>query len=117
MPRVCKTITVATAGTPVNLATGTTSAPQKGGTPQWAKNVLVQALHGSSAAFGYLLTAEAGTVPSHSTSGQLVAEIPPASSTGPGTPVFEYSDVGRDLNTVWVDASHSGDAFAASWDQ
>ncbi len=117
MPRVCQTITVAAAGTPVCAATGTTSAVAKGTQSRWVKNPMVQALHGESVAFGYLLAAPAGIVPAHGTSGQLLGEIPPGSSTGPGVPFsMPVSEVPYDLHGLWVDASHSGDAFVLSYD-
>lgn len=117
MPRVYQTVTVSAAGTPVCLGNGLTTAVGKGTQPQWVKRLKIQALHGSSAAYGYALTAPTGTVPAHGTSGQLMGEIPPASSTGPGNPaLFEDTDIPFDLNTVWVDASHSGDSFVAGYD-
>lgn len=118
MARIYQTVTVAAAGTPVCLGNGLTTAPAAGLTPQWVKRLKIQGLHGASAAFGYALTAPTGTVPAHGTSGQLMGEIPPGSSTSPGNPPFDESttDVPRDLNTLWVDASHSGDSFVASYD-
>lgn len=117
MPRIYQTIAVAAAGTPVCLGTGTTSAAQAGGQATWVKKLKIQALHGTGVQYGYALTAPAGTVPAHGTSGQLMGEIPPAASTGPGLPFDEtMTDIPRDLNTLWIDASHSADTFVASYD-
>lgn len=116
MARTCITVTVSAAGTPVNLATNATSANPKGSAPIWVKKLRVQALVGSSTAYGYLLTAPQGTTPAHGTSGQLLEQIAPATTTVPGIPTQELEDSGTDLNTLWVDASHSGDTFVASWE-
>lgn len=111
-PRYNKIYTVA-AGTPIQLATVTTPA----------NRVFIQMLTGGSGS-GYVMDVSsyvAGTTPAHTTSGELVAQLCPATSTAPGC---SYSDTAGsapgsgaiDISKLWIDGSNSGDTLVVSYD-
>jgi hypothetical protein len=109
-----------TAGTPINLATGTSSAPSAGNfQPAYATRIFIQMLHGGSG-LGYVMDGiPPGTTPAVSTNGHLTAELAAASLTAPGG---SYSDSdpnpagGIDIRKLWIDGSNSGDTVSVSVD-
>ena len=119
--RTNRTITVA-AGTPVNLATGGTTALAKGVQPMWVSRVFIQMLVGGS---GYGIIYD-GVLPGRlpnaagSASPDVTAHL--AASPSAVAPGGSYGDgdqfrdeVAIDANQIWIDGSHSGDLIAASF--
>ncbi len=128
MARINQTITVA-AGTPVNAATGLTSAQMITAGFTFIPRLMinrysVQMLIGGTGA-GYVMDGIRGVtsatqqwrVPSHTVSTDLTAQLGPATATAPG---FQYSDTdnehGIDLSLVWLDGSHTADTIQLSYD-
>jgi len=115
--RINRPITVA-AGTPVNLATGTT---QPASEPVWAWEYFVQMKSGGS---GKGLIYD-GVPASRATgtgivAGDLTVELAPAA--GPVNPGGSYDNAdysndrgGIDINEIWIDGSHTGDVILASF--
>ena len=108
LARTNKTLTI-TAGTPIQLSA----------TQVFAREIFIQMQSGGSG-IGYVMDMNgypAGTTPSHSTSGNLTAQLSNATSTNPGG---AYSDncAARciDISKVWIDGSNNGDTVTVSWD-
>lgn len=115
--RINRTMTV-TAGTPQNVAVLLGLDPAF---PQPARRWTAQALIGGTGAI-YVMDGvrPRGTTPAASTSGQLTAQLAPASATSPGS---QYEDAYTadadnqgdiDLSLSWLDGSHDGDTVAVS---
>lgn len=121
--RVNLNITVV-AGTPINVITGTSTAPSADSEPVYATRVFVQMLHGGSG-IGYVMDGIAvGRVPSSSTAGDVTAELSPAQTiNGVQVPGGDYSDWdqnvggGIDMRKIWIDGGNSGDLIKVSYDR
>lgn len=111
-PRVNRTITI-TAGTPVQIATVTTQC----------NRIFIQMLAGG-AGIGYVMDMSAynpGKVPDSSVSGNLTAQLAPATNTAPGGWYTDMALPGQgtapiDVSRIWVDGSNSGDTVVVSCD-
>lgn len=108
--RVNKVITI-TSGTPVQVTTNIQVI---------ADRLLIQMLKGGSG-LGYICVVAVNVTPSSkcSGSGQLGAQLAPASSTAPGG---SYSDTnptsqtpGINLSTIWVDGDTTSDQVLVSY--
>lgn len=113
--RVNTQITI-TAGTPVNLLTGLTTAYT--GPPVYASRVFIQMKHGGTG-LGYVMDGIYQRVPSASAASDLTAELSPASSTAPGGSYEDWDKAmdrgGVDISQIWIDGSHSTDVVLASY--
>lgn len=115
--RINSTATIV-AGTPINVATLLGLDPNFA---QWARRWTAQALAGGTGLI-YIMDGvrPRGTVPANTTSGDLTAQLAPASATAPGSFYEdEYSQDADnqgdiDLSLAWIDGSHSGDTVAVS---
>ena len=110
--RINATLTVAS-GTPINLATGTTTAAPG---PVWASRYFIQMAHGGTG----LGKVYDGVPASRSlTAADLTAELAPATSTAPGGSTEDWDKSGDrggiDINEVWIDGSNTGDKVYASY--
>lgn len=111
--RINKAVTV-TAGTPVNIWTGTNSADT---VPVMARSVFIQMKHAGTG-LGYVLAGiSRNRTPSTSNSSDLTAELAPATATAPGGSYSDDSELmGIDANSIWVDGSVTGDVIIISFD-
>lgn len=115
--RLNKTATIV-AGTPINIATLLGLDPAF---PVPARRWTAQALIGGTGAI-YIMDGikPRARVPVSSTSGDLTAQLAPASATAPGSfyedaytaDADNQGDI--DLSLTWIDGSHSGDTVAVS---
>jgi hypothetical protein len=104
--RYNKTLTI-TSGTPIQLAT----------VPTFARAIFIQ-MAASGSGIGYVMAGiPPGTTPNHSTSGQLTAQLAPASATSPGGNYSDNNALGIDIARIWIDGANSGDTVIVSWDQ
>lgn len=101
-------------GTPVQVTTSSVVISR----------MMIQALHGSSAAIVYVCIVPLGTTPHAScgTDGELSGEIGPSSSAAPGGTWSDGVNVANDqlvdLRTVWIDGGHSNDTvLITGWRQ
>lgn len=115
--RLNKTATIV-AGTPINVATLLGLDPNF---PVYARRWTVQPLAGGSGLV-YVMDGvkPRGTVPASTTSGDLTAELAPATATAPGSfyeDIYEADADNQgdiDLSLSWIDGSNSGDTVAVS---
>jgi hypothetical protein len=110
-PGRVNTVITITSGTPIQVTTNKTVT---------ADRLLIQSLTGGSGIVQICIV-KPGVTPSAKGggSGQLAAQLAPASSTAPGG---SYSDVspasqtaGILLNTIFIDGTHSGDTVVVSY--
>lgn len=133
MSRINKTLTV-TASTPINIATGLTAA---GGmtnygrlAPVWVRSVFIQMLLGGTG-YGVVMDGIYGVqadgisprIPSAlgATSGDLTAQLQPATATAPGGSYGDQYPIANqqgtiDATKIWIDGSHTGDTVVVSYD-
>lgn len=128
MARFNKAITVV-AATPINVATGMTSAQMVTAgfsqiPRQLVKRVFLQ-MKVAGTGLGYVMDGIRGQtsatqqwrVPASSVSGDLTAQLAPATATAPGG---SYGDsdpnAGIDLSQTWIDGSVNGDVITVSYD-
>ncbi len=127
MARINESITVA-AGTPLNLATAMTSAQMVtkgyGYLPQKPVSQLFIQMKTGGTGRGYVMTGIRGQtsatqlwrVPDAAVSGDLTAELAPATATAPGGSYSDQPvDGSVDLSQCWVDGSHTGDVITVSY--
>ena len=121
-------ITIAGTGAPIRVFDGATATSASEANPQtppvWVVNFFVQMKHGGSTmGLGYVMTGiPLNVVPNPATSGQLTAELQPATATAPGgnysqnQASFGSINAGTvDIFRAWVQCS-SGDSMILSWD-
>ncbi len=105
------------AATPINIATGTSTAPAASSPPMYASRLFIQAVHGGTGLVYVMDGIQVGKTPATSTAGHLTAELAPATSTAPGG---AYSDAdpsgGIDLRKIWIDGGHTADTVIVSYD-
>lgn len=110
--RINATLTV-NAGTPINLATGTTSAAPA---PVWASRYFIQMAHGGT---GLGKVYDGVPASRNLAATDLTAELPPATATSPGGSYEDWDKSldrgGIDVNEVWIDGSNTGDKIYASY--
>lgn len=112
--RINQTLTVAS-GTPINLATGTSTAPT--GPPLWAWEYFIQMAAGGS---GMGKVFDGVPISRAVVAGDITAQLAPAvSATSPGG-VYSNTDFtgdrnGIDINEIWVDGTHTADTILTSW--
>lgn len=117
--RVNKTITVG--ASPINVVTGTSSAPEALSPPVYATRVLAQMATGGSG-IGYVLDGvQVGRVPSSTPDDDdITAELAAADSSGPGGAYSDSAPNGKegviDLRKVWLHGANSGDKIRFSAD-
>ena len=107
-----------TAGTPLNVFTGTIAA---GPNPVYVRSVSIQMATGGSG-LGYVMDGiyGGGRVPATTNEADVTMELFPATDTTPGgiysdsAPVRDY---GLDVNAMWIDGAHTGDTVRVSYDQ
>ena len=112
-----------TAGSPINLATGTTRAPAKG-EEVWAWQVSIQMQHGGSG-LGYVMDGipiGRATAPAASNSADLSLELASATANAPGGSMNKTMPQGQDraeiaIHEIWIDGSHTGDGMIVSYDK
>lgn len=107
------------AGTPVNLATATSTVPDITDQRRCAK-LFIQAVHGGTGLVYVMAGIKIGRTPAASTAGDLTAELAPATAGSPGG---SYSDEdpspggsGILLSAIWLDGAHSGDTVIVSYE-
>ena len=109
-----------TAGTPLNVFTGLATALDNPTQPVYASNFRAQMAHGGTG-LGYLMGGiMPGRIPAITNTGDVTAELPPATATAPGEPYTENDPSlvgGIDVTRCWVDGGHTGDNMIVSWDQ
>jgi hypothetical protein len=109
-PRINLKITI-TSGTPIQLSA----------IHLYASEILIQAAAGGTGLIQVCAGIPVGTTPAANcgTAGQLSAQLAPATSTAPGgsysDQVTSKSGTGIDLETIYVDGSHSGDVVLVSF--
>jgi hypothetical protein len=109
-----------TAGTPINVATGLTTAAAKENRLD-VKRVFIQMAHDSAGAsfdLGYVMDGiPYGRVPAAANASDITAELTPASTTQPGGNYSDSdNDAGMDAAKMWVDGLHTGDKIRVSLD-
>lgn len=104
--RYNRTITV-TAGTSIQLTTTSRYL---------VRAIFIQMAIGGSGYGAVMAGIVNGRTPSKSTSGDLTAQLAPASATAPGSSYSDSNQLGIDLSTIWVDGSNSGDTIIVSYD-
>jgi len=75
-------------------------------------------MRAGSAGIGYVLSSNTGAMPSKSNDNDIVVEIVPGTSSGPGIP-FKWTAPGggnlEDMGSFWVDGSNNGDKIGVSY--
>ncbi len=115
--RINATIT-GTAGTPINLETGTGSPPASGTPPTYAKRLFIQMATSGILTYGmgYVLTTPRGRTPAASNSADLAAQLASASSLSPGGSYSDSDEAGIDIGTVWIDFAVTGNPVIVSYE-
>lgn len=112
------TITVV-AGTPINLATLTSTVPDASDTRRCTK-ISIQMAHGGTGRGLVMSGISVGRTPAASASADLTAEIPPATAGSPGGQYYDEDDSpsggGILLAGIWLDGSVSGDHVVISFE-
>jgi hypothetical protein len=120
--QICQIYTI-TAGTPINLATGTAAAPVKG-QEIYAFDLSIQMQHGGTGR-GYVMDGVpigAAVLPT-AVSPYLSYELAPATATAPGVnPYYKFVPQGQDrpgvnIHEIWIDGSNSGDTIIVSYNR
>jgi hypothetical protein len=114
--RVNRKITV-TAGSPVNVATGTDAA---GPSPVYVRAVCIQMGVAAGGDLGYVMDGiYGGRIPDIANDSDVTVELAAATSTVPGGIYQDWSDSRElpiDVNAMWVDGAHTGDPIRTSYD-
>ncbi len=118
-PRANYTYT-GTAGSPINLETGTTSAPASGSAPVYVKRIFVQMASNGNLTYGmgYVLAGVTrGRTPATSNAYDVTAQLAAATSTAPGGSYSDAdNDAGIDIGTVWIDFAVTGNPVIVSYE-
>lgn len=115
--RVNFTKTNITAGSPINMATGTTTAPSASSEPVYATRVLIQALHtGTGLVYVMDGVRPIGRVPAIATDSPC--ELAAASASAPGGAYSDSDPNGMiDIRTIWIDVATTNDPVRGSYDR
>jgi hypothetical protein len=119
-PRKNLLVTIA-AGTPVQVSTLANSGCPANGACM-VNRIFIQALLGGSGVV-YVMDMSsyiANTVPSHSTAGNLTAQLAAATASAPGGSYSDTADSGSgaiDISAIWIDGSNTSDTVVVSFDR
>ena|SRR5712691_1757217 len=117
--RINQSLTSITALSPVNLATGTTAAPDASSQPIYVTRWSIQATHSATNGLVYVMDGvkPIGRVPAISTDAPM--ELAAATATAPGGSAGDTDanqGGGIDLRTVWIDVATSNTPVRVSYD-
>ena len=112
--RLNQTLTI-TSGTPINLATGkTTAAPG----PVYATRYFIQMQHGGSG-IGKVYDGVPASMANPTFANYLTAELAAATSQAPGGSFEDWDKSGDrggiDVNEVWIDGGNTNDTVLTSY--
>lgn len=117
MPRLNKQITI-TAGTPVNVFTGLTTAVGREEPAQHVGQIFIQSRVGNSGIV-YVMAGVPRTVVADATNADhLTAELAVSPDAGnPGGAYFSNTLTiqGDDISLLWIDGAHTGDKVIVSY--
>ncbi len=108
------------AGTPVNVATGTSTAPDTTDKRRAAK-ILIQPIHGATVGIVYVMSGiQIGVTPASTNASDLTAELAAATSTAPGATYSDYdfspSGGGILLSSFWIDGGTTGTVVLVTYE-